>query len=247
MNKTFQHFISILDDLIEKNEFFQFYFQSPYSLEGGWYLNEIYNAPPTIQLECGATRGTLISCGCDEVVKFNLDSSMEDACDYEVSIYEDAVAAKLNECFARCYYLGTYKKSVHTWPASMFEDNGRWDDWNFSEEQFQKFAREENGLTEEDKCEIVISIPLYAYEKASDIGFFAESETADSDIASSYDIPLMERDTEIGANFVHEYGEAFYAALSAFLNEHNVNDIHCGNIGWIGSRFVMIDYAGYHC
>ena len=34
-------------------------------------------------------------------------------------------------------------------------------------------------------------------------------------------------------------------ALFEFLNESNINDLHSGNIGYIGNRLVLIDYSGY--
>ena len=33
--------------------------------------------------------------------------------------------------------------------------------------------------------------------------------------------------------------------LFNFLNESNINDLHSGNIGYIGERLVLIDYSGY--
>lgn len=33
--------------------------------------------------------------------------------------------------------------------------------------------------------------------------------------------------------------------LFEFLNENNINDLHSGNIGYIGNRLVLIDYSGY--
>ena len=34
--------------------------------------------------------------------------------------------------------------------------------------------------------------------------------------------------------------------LFEFLNESDINDLHSGNIGYIGNRLVLIDYSGYH-
>lgn len=33
--------------------------------------------------------------------------------------------------------------------------------------------------------------------------------------------------------------------LFEFLNESDINDLHSGNIGYIGNRLVLIDYSGY--
>lgn len=38
-----------------------------------------------------------------------------------------------------------------------------------------------------------------------------------------------------------------YEALTEFCFENEINDLHAGNIGFIGSRVVLIDYSGYGC
>ena len=35
-------------------------------------------------------------------------------------------------------------------------------------------------------------------------------------------------------------------ALSSFLREHRIGDLHEGNFGFIGDRTVIIDFSGYH-
>lgn len=33
--------------------------------------------------------------------------------------------------------------------------------------------------------------------------------------------------------------------LSNFIDEHHINDLHCGNFGVAGDHYVMIDFSGY--
>lgn len=249
LNNTMQHFISILDQLIENNKFFAFYFQSPFSIEDEDSLSYGYNAPRNISMYCGVTRGVISDSNWDEVVKFDLDTYEDEVspCAAEVNIYEAAVAANLSKCFAKPRYLGTYVKTVKAYPTSLIYEHDDGDTcYDLSESSFCRMV-DELGLSEEDMREITIKLPLYAYEKANNIGFTCdEYEDEEGEIAKSYDSPLMERAEEVAASFVHEYGEIVYAELSSFLLEWNVNDLHCGNIGWIGKRFVLIDYAGYH-
>ena len=246
MKDTMRHFISILDELIENNEFFAFYFQNPWILDSSMELSNAYNAAPDLYLECGASRGTLIDAAFDEVVKYPLSSyEYEDACETEVAIYNAAIECHLNKYFARPMYLGTYTKTIRTYPA--YKIDLACDDWCVSEKRFRDEVRNKLGLGEEDKCDITIEVPLYAYPKATSIGFTSlELEDDEEAIATSYNSPLSERDEAIAASFVHEYGETAFMELSSFLNEWNVNDIHLGNIGWICGKIVLIDYAGYH-
>lgn len=243
MDKTFEHYKKVLDDLIAENEFFRFYFQSPYMLmdRDNGLMREDYNCGNhNIEMFFGVTRGCIVDADCDEVVKFNLDTADENACSYECDVYTAAEMCNLNSCFTRARYIGTYVKTLYTYPACNFILE---EDEEFSEFQFRERI-EKDAPT---KCEVTIRVPLYAYEKAQNIGFNSNNiEDEDELIATSHNSPLLERSEEIAASFVHEYGETVYQELSDFLTEWNINDIHYGNIGWIGKRFVLVDYAGYH-
>lgn len=247
MDRTMQHFISILDQMIENNKFFAFYFQSPFSIEVEGELQYGYNVPCDISFYSGATRAVISDSEWDEVVKFDLDTYNAEVspCAAETTVYEAAVNAHLDRCFTRARFIGTYVKTVKAYPLSLFENC---DDENLdlAEEDFIDKVKE-LGFDEGDMREVTIKVPLYAYEKASNVGWTCnEYEDEEGEIAQSYDSPLTERAEEVAASFVHEYGEEVYAELSSFLREWDVNDLHCGNVGWIGDRFVLIDYAGYH-
>ncbi len=42
------------------------------------------------------------------------------------------------------------------------------------------------------------------------------------------------------------YGKAFMKSFEAWSHRCEVNDLHSGNIGWLGKMPIIIDYAGYH-
>jgi len=245
-NEIAAFYFQMLDDLIERNDFFKFYFQSPYTMPDYEDLSGDFDLPPTthLGLYCGATRGTLVSTDSDEVVKFNLDLYEDNACEMECSVYAAAIQCNLDRCFAKAYYLGTFEKTVHTYPSSLicFDEDSYAD-----EEGFCEVVRNQR-LKEEDKCDIVIRVPLYAYTRAYNVGLDCAncSEKESIVVAGSYASPLVERYDDIGISFAHHYGEVVYAELSSFLNEWKVNDIHYGNIGWIDGDLVLIDYAGFH-
>ena len=98
-----------------------------------------------------------------------------------------------------------------------------------------------------EKEKITISIPLYAYERAEPLSYFSASREETTMAHSVYkNSPLIMRTDWIGVHFIKEYGEEEYCRLSDFLVEHRINDLHCGNIGEICGKMVLIDYAGYH-
>lgn len=42
------------------------------------------------------------------------------------------------------------------------------------------------------------------------------------------------------------YGKAFMKSFQAWSRKHEVNDLHSGNVGYLGKQPIIIDYAGYH-
>lgn len=243
MDKTFTFYSKVLDTLIENNEFFQYYFQAPYSLidRSVADMDEAFNCGKyNIEMYFGATRGCIVCDDCDEIIKFDLDTVEAYACEDELNVYHAAEMCGLSKCFVRARYIGTYTKTIYTYSSYNFDFEN--DDY-FSEFDFQSMIKKD-ALT---KCEITIKVPLFAYEKADNISFTSSAiEDEDEKVAKSHNSPLLERSEVIAASFVHEYGETIYEELSNFLIEWDVNDIHYGNIGWVGGRFVLIDYAGYH-
>lgn len=47
-------------------------------------------------------------------------------------------------------------------------------------------------------------------------------------------------------DFLNYYGEEKFKLLSQFLEDNDIHDLHSGNLGYIGSKPVIIDYAGYY-
>ena len=233
--EIFQHFSKILDKQIQEHPFWAYYYAYPFSMEEVCGRN--------VKVVCGASRGCMIDRNYDWVVKWNLDGVDTNYCEIEEQMYEKAVAAGVEDCFAPVYFLGTYRTKVWTWPALSYAD----DDWycDGTDEDFMTWV-ENNELTEEDMEEVEIELPLWCARKAQD-AFDLRSSEESEESAREYDSPLVERAIEIGAAFVETYGVDMYYELSAFLNENGVNDIHYGNIGMLDGEVVLIDYAGYYC
>ena len=41
------------------------------------------------------------------------------------------------------------------------------------------------------------------------------------------------------------YGKAYMKSFEAWTQEHRINDLHTGNIGWLKGKPILLDYAGY--
>ena len=64
--------------------------------------------------------------------------------------------------------------------------------------------------------------------------------------SSWYSSPATEDMSPIWANnFIKEYGETEFNELLAFCDRYYINDLHSSNIGYVGGRPVIFDYAGY--
>jgi hypothetical protein len=48
------------------------------------------------------------------------------------------------------------------------------------------------------------------------------------------------------ARVVQLYGKKFLKSFQEWRKECEVNDLHKGNIGFLGNRPIILDYAGYH-
>ena len=77
-----------------------------------------------------------------------------------------------------------------------------------------------------------------------------------SETATSYLHHLYHKDNSQSANNYYgctetmlEYVKNAFEdgnALVDWLEAHEINDTHCGNWGWDGDQFVLIDYGGFN-
>lgn len=96
----------------------------------------------------------------------------------------------------------------------------------------------------------VCGYPIYSQEKATMYDFYTSTSerTKESlDMANEKIIGRCPfRSITWIADFISYYNEALFDELCDFLAENNINDMHSGNIGYIGDVPVLVDYAGYH-
>ena len=241
--EIFNHFSTIIDQMINNSLFWSTYYQRPFSFSDsidGSYYDEM---PAHISVHSGATRTCLVDEDYDWVVKFDtMEDTYGSACEREEEIYEASKSYALDRYFAEVVYLGNYTREINFY---NIDDIEHWVDFfDYDPEDFdQKFIENEDNFGPVHP--VIISIPLYAYRKAEpyDCGpADADSRARAKKIAS----PLYSRNVAIAVAFIREFGMDEYEAFSEFGLEWDINDLHFGNIGEIDGHMVLIDYSGYH-
>lgn len=245
-NEVFAHFSSILDNMLDNSYFFDTYFQAPYFLEDVHGSRNNKSFPEHLHIFCGATRGCIFDENYDYVVKFDIShDAFGSACEREEYIYNVATRAGLNQYFAEVQYLGTYVKTIYFYSSSTIARNMTWYDLDPDFETNFILNRNKFGC----RHEITISLPLYAYPKASShkYNFFSErNEIEYKEKAKKITSPMRDRNLAIAMDFIYEYGEEAYQELTDFMYEYNINDLHTGNLADINGHYCIIDYAGFH-
>ena len=116
MNKQeiFNHFSTIIDEMINNSLFWSTYWQRPYGF-GDAIDGSDYDEMPAHILVCsGATRTGIVDQDYDWVVKFDVnDDAYGSACEREEQIYSAAKSYALDRYFAEVVYLGTYTREIN--------------------------------------------------------------------------------------------------------------------------------------
>lgn len=242
-NELFARYSHILDSLIDNSLWFKTYFQQPWMLDenidGDWEAEVPYH----VEICGGATRDCIVDKDLDWVVKFDIDEDEGGSCtEREVAIYEEACARGMEKYFAEVHYIGTYTRTYTFYDFHKIDFKMNW--YGFDTDVFNaEFIEHEDEFGE--MREITISLPLYAYRKASHhlCGCPSEKERT---IAQKVKSPLRARHIVIATDFIREFGLDEYVRFSRFACEWGINDLHFGNIGEIDDHLCLIDYSGYH-
>lgn len=232
--EIFVRYSYILDNLIDRHDFAKYYFQSPFYLDYRFKEEEI-----GVEITCGATRGCLIDEAYNWVVKFDLDECGANTCEKENDVYEAAMREGVEKFFAESIYLGTYCREIDFFNNEEFNDYDYqevcdWEDADFIEEV----------AAMDEPHPVIIKLPLYAYPRAnsfSPMGILDVGK-ARRELGVS---PLTEKQIVVGYEFAKAYDTDDYERLVKFLEKEGVNDLHCGNVGVISGKPVLIDYCGY--
>ena len=126
-----------------------------------------------------------------------------------------------------CYYNSAYGEYECCYFTGADTDNG----WDYCEAEANKYKRaEEEGLAQcfakTKKIGDIDGYPIYMQELA--------------DIYKSIMFNL-----EWLSDAFHYYGEKVFHKLLEFIRTVGINDLHDGNIGYIGNRPVLVDYSSF--
>ena len=112
---------------------------------------------------------------------------------------------------------------------------------------FERYFAPSFYLGEYKLIQVQISVPIYAMEKCevSDAALSSEIISSYEEIANSYTVSADEIDSSAVEEFISEEWGEEWPQLENFLYSHGAIDIHSGNIGKIGSAWVLCDYGGF--
>lgn len=236
---TFSYFKSKLDAALATSVRAQLYFQEPEYIEDEMEFEDfcVYS---------GATRACLVSKDWEYVVKFTHTEDKDgDPCDRECTTYENAIDCGVEKYFAAPRYIGKY----------MWRGNGYWSRRIFRDISYVNFCEDTDedivGRIQDEDLDIIepISIYLYLYEypkvRSAELGYYTPSKELSNKVRGS-GTSFADRNLNVAAFFVEKYGYEEFVKVADFLEWNGVNDLHSGNVGYLGDRLVFIDYGGYY-
>lgn len=150
-----------------------------------------------------------------------------------------------------CYYNSAYGEYECCYFTGANTDNG----WDYCEAEANKYERaEEEGLAQcfakTKKIGDIDGYPIYMQELADiykSIDYQSSHTEEDSrqvsSICNSNNFYMF--NIEWLSDAFHYYGEKIFHKLLEFIRTVGINDLHDGNIGYIGNRPVLVDYSSF--
>lgn len=130
------------------------------------------------------------------------------------------------------------------------------DEWNYCEAEsiFYEHAEDEgleDVFLESRLCGHIGGHPFYIQKKAIVLEEIESSSPKDNETLASARNCCCENNiynfnTYWIADFIEYYGIEKLSLLNKFIKSFGISDLHGGNLGYVGKRPVIIDYAGYH-
>lgn len=210
------------DRIINMVESAGFDITNPYSIING---ADYTNTPEDMQYSYGASRLAIWDEDyCDYVVKIALNEGYEKYCKHEVEVYEAAIKEGLADSFAWCI----------CYADPIYDEEGKYKTPGI-------YIMEYVACNEECNTDAVWE---YGYNQyCSERGLDSSSyDYADEYNEWSYD--------GVDEDLTLEYVESKMSdeqrrLFNVFMMKWWISDIHTCNIGYIGNRIVILDYAGW--
>ena len=175
-----------------------------------------------VQFNAGCSKIVIYDDHCDYVLKVATDT-LDDYCGTEAKIYADAVKLGVDSCFAQCTKLMTYAEGHREWDIYMME---------FCECGYDMVAEK----TDNFQYRSYLAKTGKPDTRETEEEFYEKYDTSDGQCTSGmiayaidcWRLPLAKLEV-----------------LLKLLAEYRVNDLHCGNWGYIDGQLVLVDYSGY--
>lgn len=169
----------------------------------------------------------------------------------------DAGASKLALIFKNLSYVikipfsGNYSEEEE---YGDFCNAGSWGNWDYceAEENIYQHAKT-NGLEEcfakTERIATINGYPIYKQEYVTVYNYGESSchtqqdEEKINSFCEEEDFYACEKNWL--ADVLAYFGETVFNKLVAFIRQEDINDLHNGNIGYIGLKPVLMDYSGW--
>ena len=161
---------------------------------------------------------------CDYVVKIALDEKYEKFCQHEVEVYEAAVKEGLADNFAWCM----------CYAEPQYNDEGEYEVPGI-------YVMEYVDCNEDVNSDEIWKYGYSQYCKERGL------DSSSYDYADDYDEWNCEEDDELVLEYVEsQMNDEQRRLFNVFMMKWWISDIHNQNIGHIGNRIVILDYAGWN-
>ena len=161
---------------------------------------------------------------CDYVVKIALDEKYEKFCQHEVEVYEAAIKEGLADTFAWCM----------CYAEPQYNDEGEYEVPGI-------YVMEYVDCNEDVNSDEIWKYGYSQYCKERGL------DSSSYDYADDYDEWNCEEDDELVLEYVEsQMNDEQRRLFNVFMMKWWISDIHNQNIGHIGNRIVILDYAGWN-
>ena len=161
---------------------------------------------------------------CDYVVKIALDEKYEKFCQHEVEVYEAAIKEGLADTFAWCM----------CYAEPRYNDEGEYEVPGI-------YVMEYVDCNEDVNSDEIWKYGYSQYCKERGL------DSSSYDYADDYDEWNCEEDDELVLEYVEsQMNDEQRRLFNVFMMKWWISDIHNQNIGHIGNRIVILDYAGWN-
>lgn len=161
---------------------------------------------------------------CDYVIKIALDEKYEKFCQHEVEVYEAAIKEGLADTFAWCM----------CYAEPQYGDEGKYETPGI-------YVMEYVDCNEDVNSDEIWKYGYSQYCKERGL------DSSSYDYADDYDEWNCEEDDELVLEYVEsQMSDEQRRLFNVFMMKWWISDIHNQNIGHIGNRIVILDYAGWN-